>query len=86
LGKGETIAGEVEQSVSAAEDSTLVGVAEDVTTGDEVGAIAEDWIAADEETGAVEEAGTDEELTTPHDGRGATLSILDTTQEEASSV
>lgn len=80
-GNGDTIAGEVEQGVSVAEDSTMVGVAVTVTMEDRLGATAEDWVT----TALVAEETTDE-LDTAHDGRGATLSILETTQEEASSV
>lgn len=45
-GNGDTIAGEVEQGVSVAEDSTMVGVAVTVTMEDRVGATAEDWVTS----------------------------------------
>jgi hypothetical protein len=52
------------------------------------------WVADELPVGSLTEVadtlavgvGTEDELEAPHEGRGATLPILDTTQDEASSV
>jgi hypothetical protein len=66
----------------------MVGVAETVTMGDGGEAPADDWVmvapVTEEAATVVDTTRLDDELGAAH--RGATLPILETTQEDASSV